>query len=396
MAVKFTKPEINVREKLAELDKPSGIAGEAMLRAETPQEQQALIGVGRRNLLINGDFKVSQRGTSFTGLSNANAYTCDRWKWEGSGNMAVTIEQSADAPNYFDKSIKVTVTTAESSIAATEFNQLLYQIEGQDIAPLAYGTGDAKPMVFSFWVKSSVTGSFPFSVQNQNGSRVFPSRYTVNSANTWEYKTISIAGDIGGTWNTSGTALGLRFTFLWVSGSSYTGGIADGGWKATSSYVNLTSTYTAPINTANATLQITGIQLELGKVATPFEHRSYGEELALCQRYCYVMGTPSVSTNDLFAVGTGNGTGTATTYHLHPVEMRARPTLAYSALADFAVYNFGTSGQLGAPTAISIITSIATKTWSYVDYARSGTTTGNAIMIRAANTSTKLIFSAEL
>jgi hypothetical protein len=116
----------------------------------------------------------------------------------------------------------------------------------------------------------------------------------------------------------------------------------------------------------------------------------------LCQRYCYVMGTPSVSTNDLFSVGTGNGTGTATTYHLHPVEMRARPTLTYSALADFAVYNFGTSSQLGAPTAINFITSIGTKTWSYIDYTRSGTTTGNAIMIRAANTSTKLIFSAEL
>jgi hypothetical protein len=341
MAVKFTKPEINVREKLAELDKPSGIAGEAMLRAETVAEQQALIGVGRRNLLINGDFKVSQRGTSFTALSNGSAYTCDRWKWEGSGNMAVTIEQSADAPNYFDKSIKVTVTTAESSIAATEFNQLLYQIEGQDIAPLAYGTGDAKPMVFSFWVKSSVTGSFPFSVQNQNGSRVFPSRYTVNNANTWEYKTISISGDTGGTWNTSGNALGLRFTFLWVSGSTYTGGIADGGWKATSVYANLTSTYTAPINTANATLQITGVQMEVGKVATPFEHRSYGEELALCERYYQRVPVYHES-----IIGQCWNTTSARFPVQLPVEMRSDPTIT--------VPGPGTSGYSMKPLTASL------------------------------------------
>ena len=252
--------------------------------------------------------------------------------------MAVTIEQSADAPNYFDKSIKVTVTTAESSIAAAEFNQLLYQIEGQDIAPLAYGTGDAKPMVFSFWVKSSVTGSFPFSVQNQNGSRVFPSRYTVNNANTWEYKTISISGDTGGTWNTSGNALGLRFTFLWLSGSTYTGGIADGGWKATSSYVNLTSTYTAPINTANATLQITGVQMEVGKVATPFEHRSYGEELVLCQRYYQQFAY----TETYQTVGDGQAGTTSSGYVLFRFlnEMRVPPTISHNGVGKFRVNSF--------------------------------------------------------
>jgi hypothetical protein len=329
MVVKVSKPEINVREKISELDKPSGTAGEAMLRAETPQEQQALIGIsGRRNLLQNGAMTISQRGTTFTS-PNSGTYTLDRWKYERGGGAACTIEQSSDAPNGFGKSIKVTVTTPEGTIGAGDFSQLLYQIEGQDIAPLSYGTADAKPMVFSFWAKSSVTGSFPFSLQNNNGSRVFPVTYTINNANTWEYKTISIAGDTGGTWVTSGNTLGLRFTFLWVSGSNYTTGVDGGGWTATSGYLGLTSTYTAPIDSTNATLQITGVQLEVGKVATPFEHRSFGEELALCQRYYQKIDVPDQN-GVLGATRTNTGSGINEYLGTEKlmVTMRSNPTVS--------------------------------------------------------------------
>ena len=333
MTVTVTQPTINVREKLAELDKPTGIAGEAMLRAETPQEQQALVGIsGRRNLLQNGAMTISQRGTTFTSPSSGT-FTLDRWNYERGGGAACTIEQSTDAPNGFGNSIKVTVTTPEGSIGSGDFSQLLYQIEGQDIAPLAYGTSDAKPMVLSFWVKSSVTGSFPFGLQNHNGTRVFPVTYTINHPNTWEYKTISITGDTGGTWVTSGNTVGLRFTFLWVSGSNFTTGVDGGGWTATSSYLGLTSTYTAPIDATNATLQITGVQLELGKVATPFEHRSYGEELALCQRYYYKTYNQSVTPGTVSLAGASASitSTTSSTVHPHyfqfPVEMRASPSL---------------------------------------------------------------------
>tara|TARA_E500000318_G_scaffold6181_1_gene6107 strand:- start:614 stop:1789 length:1176 start_codon:yes stop_codon:yes gene_type:complete len=329
MTVNVSKPAINVREKLAELDKPTGIAGEAMLRAETPQEQQALVGIsGRRNLLQNGAMTVSQRGTTFTS-PDSGTYTLDRWKYELGGGAACTIEQSTDAPNGFGNSVKVTVTTPEGSIGAGDFSQLLYQIEGQDIAPLAYGTSDAKPMTFSFWAKSSVTGSFPLSFQNHNGTRVYPLTYTINNANTWEYKTVSIKGDTGGTWVTSGNTVGLRFTFLWVSGSNFTTGVDGGGWKATSGYLGLTAPYTAPIDTTNATLQITGVQLELGKVATPFEHRSYGEELALCQRY-YQKHTVADTFQYIGNVAVAH-TSTIVTqnWQLNPT-MRAAPTLGNS------------------------------------------------------------------
>jgi hypothetical protein len=349
MTVNVSKPAINVREKLAELDKPTGIAGEAMLRAETPQEQQALIGIsGRRNLLQNGAMTISQRDTTFTS-PDSGTYTLDRWKYERGGGAACTIEQSSDAPNGFEKSIKVTVTTPEGSIGAGDFSQLLYQIEGQDIAPLAYGTADAKPMAFSFWAKSSVTGSFPLSFQNHNGTRVYPLTYTINHANTWEYKTIYIKGDTGGTWVTSGNTVGLRFTFLWVSGSNFTTGVDGGGWKATSGYLGLTAPYTAPIDATNATLQITGVQLELGKVATPFEHRSYGEELALCQRYAIVYGgaeTRHLGTGSMYNAASVN-------FSMHtPVHMRVQPSLIKTTNGDgnwLQVY-VGATGNNSNPT----------------------------------------------
>lgn len=353
MTVKITKPSINVRSELSELRKPSGTAGEAMLRAETPQEQFNLIGAGRRNILINGDMRISQRG-DFSSEADAgnDSFQVDRWKLRNSQN-----------------STDVHVNVVTNDLPPVLKNGYALRCERQTDAPSStihfghrqfieeYAKYAGMTLTYSAWVKSN-----------------HPVRLWIFEEGGSSAESESHPGD--GQWH-----------LLQVS-------------KVISDNITNLITYLTPylqhiLKTGDYHLS-TLHQMEIGKVATPFEHRSYGEELALCQRYCYVMGTPSVSTNDLFAVGTGNGTGTATTYHLHPVEMRARPTLTYSALGDFAVYNFGTSAQLGAPTAISLITTIATKTWSYVDYTRSGTTTGNAIMIRAANTSAKLIFSAEL
>jgi hypothetical protein len=393
MTVNVSKPAINVREKLAELDKPTGIAGEAMLRAETPQEQQALIGIsGRRNLLQNGAMTISQRDTTFTS-PDSGTYTLDRWKYERGGGAACTIEQSSDAPNGFEKSIKVTVTTPEGSIGAGDFSQLLYQIEGQDIAPLAYGTADAKPMAFSFWAKSSVTGSFPLSFQNHNGTRVYPLTYTINHANTWEYKTIYIKGDTGGTWVTSGNTVGLRFTFLWVSGSNFTTGVDGGGWKATSGYLGLTAPYTAPIDATNATLQITGVQLELGKVATPFEHRSYGEELALCQRYYHQTGYRQYQRHGSgFAFST---TGASIVVNL-PTTMRSIPALITSGASTLGL-NYS-SDTLNGLSSISVNTNGSSERLvTLTPIVAAGLTTGQAVLLINNNNSNAYIaFDAEL
>ena len=285
MTVRIAKPSVNIREKLAELERPIGLNGQALMATDTPQQAFDLLNVGRRNILINGDMRIAQRGSSTNSAAN-NTYIVDRWQYEASTTGVVNVEQSTDAPAGFKYSSKITITTADSNIASTDFQQILYKMEANDISQLNYGTSNAKTCTLSFWVKASKPGTFPFSFQNHNGTRVYPENYSVNQANTWEYKTIVFPGDTGGSWVTTGTSLGFRFTFQFMLGSSFTGG-TRGAWAATTGFQNLCPPHTANLQETNATFQITGVQLESGKVATPFEYRSYGQELALCQRYYY-------------------------------------------------------------------------------------------------------------
>ena len=218
MAVKFTKPEINVREKLAELDKPSGIAGEAMLRAETPQEQQALIGVGRRNLIINGDFDIWQRGTSFS----ANGYTADRWI-----SSVGTVTKDGAALKH---------------VSTNTDPYLLYKVE--DVGNKLAGN----KAVFSFYLKTS-------------GSDNRLQYLTFCGTNYYHSQMYQLPSELEG------------YTH-WVCPVEIT--------SANTDFIRIVIELH---NVSGHTSWLRKVQLELGKVATPFEHRSYGEELALCQRY---------------------------------------------------------------------------------------------------------------
>jgi hypothetical protein len=287
MTVRITKPELNIREKLAELDKLSGIAGEAMLRAETPQEQFNLISAGRRNIIINGAMQVTQRGTTGT-LNNGGGgfHSADRFfsQEEGAFTGAFTVSNDTDSPKGFSNSTKWDCTTADTSLAAADSIFVDYKLEGQDLQQLNYGTSDALEMTASFWIKSNKIGTYVFWLYQYDDSRQVQVQYTINSSDTWEYKTLVIPRDATGVIdNDNGAGLVLRF--IMGSGSNYTGGTAPVAWQGlvdANRYVGQT------VNLADSTsnyMNLTGFQLELGKVATPFEHRSYGEELALCQRY---------------------------------------------------------------------------------------------------------------
>ena len=321
MTVNVSKPAINVRSKLAELDKPTGIAGEAMLRAETPQEQFNLIGAGRRNLIINGAMQVAQRGGSATSVSgNNNTFVLDRFFSRINGsNGAATVEQSTDAPDLFSNSLKFTVTTADTSLSAGHYNRVHQEIEGYNIVGLGWGTSSAKPITLSFWVKSSVTGIYSIGIYNGAVDRSFVQEYTIYAANTWEQKVITVIGPTDGVWAVDNSAE-LRLSFSLGTGTTYdTNGL--GYWQnafnfGSTNNVNLMATL-------NATFQITGVQLELGKVATPFEHRSYGEELALCQRYYQEYGG---SYYYPFTMAVGISSTLARSIFTFPVPMRAAPT----------------------------------------------------------------------
>ena len=260
MAVKFTKPEINVREKLAELDKPSGIAGEAMLRAETVAEQRALIGAGRRNLVMNGGFDVWQRGTTVTKTSNTyQNFTADRWSayFGGTYTQEQTTLPNGDYVDYFKG---VLGTTGGNRININNFIE-----NGNRIISGKYVT-------ISFWLKTSVIDNqVNVKLQTTNGSNfssyiLLANRYIETSTSWKKYEiTLKCNDDIAN--------VGARpHVLLEIDG-------VDGSWAN------------------GTTFELAQVQLELGKVATPFEHRSYGEELALCQRYYYKINSAENNAN---------------------------------------------------------------------------------------------------
>jgi hypothetical protein len=235
--------------------------------------------VTMRNRIINGAMVISQRGTSF--VSPTDAYTIDRWEIREDTDGAVTVTQETDAPTGFTQSVKITTTTADASLGATQ--RLLFSqfIEGFNTADLSLGTASAQTVTLSFWTKSSLTGTFAGSLQNNTRNRSYVFNYTISSANTWEYKTVTVAGDTAGTWIGATNGLGLRVNFALGVGSTYSG--TAGSWQASDLYSS--SGAVSVIGTLSATWQVTGVQLEKGSTATPFEQRLYGTELSLCSRY---------------------------------------------------------------------------------------------------------------
>jgi len=275
---------------------------------------------GYRNRIINGAMVIDQRnaGAAVTINSAAWTYVLDRWTFYGQAADGVfTVQRSSTAPTGFINSSLVTVTTADSSIAATQLYLMRQPIEGFNIADLGWGTANAATVTLSFWVRSSVTGTFGGYLQNDASDRSYPFTYTINSANTFEQKTITIAGDTTGTWLTT-NASGINLGFQLGAGSSRIG--TAGAWAA-AAYYGATGA-TNLISTNGATFYITGVQLEKSSIATTFDYRPYGTELALCQRYCVVFGA-----SQFFGAATLR-TGGTSYYAIIPttVPMRASPT----------------------------------------------------------------------
>jgi hypothetical protein len=266
---------------------------------------------GFRNRIINGEMLAVQRGTIFPALLNPGlTYTLDRWIWGQKGAMVCTVSLSSDVPNdTFQSSLKIDVTTADTSIAADEYAVLNQRIEGVNVRDLIGIT-----FTLSFWVKSSKTGIHCVSFRNGGFDRTYIKEYTITTANTWEYKTVTVSGGLitAGTWNwTNGFGLDVVFTLgAGIPLTTTANAWQTGNFLATANQVNVMD------NTANNFI-ITGIQLEPGSVATPFERRPFGVELALCHRYYQKTG-PNwvVEINSLCHS------------KFHIVRMRSTPTVA--------------------------------------------------------------------
>jgi hypothetical protein len=234
-----------------------------------------------KNRIINGGMVIDQRnnGASVTVTGGSSYYSCDRWQEWMSQNSKYSIQRSTTAPAGFINSLLATSLSAYSVVSADSF-ALAQNIEGLNIADFAWGTANAATVTLSFWVRSSLTGTFGGAISNSAVNRSYPFTYTISAANTFEYKTITIAGDTSGTWLTD-NGIGIRLWFSIGAGSTYLG--TAGAW-AGADYRGATG-QTSVVGTSGATIYITGVQLEKGSTATSFDYRPYGTELQLCQRY---------------------------------------------------------------------------------------------------------------
>ena len=295
---------------------------------------------GRRNLIINGAMNVAQRGTSETGVTTFGYYACDRYIFELTNTGTWTLSQSTDAPAGFANSFKLDCTTADASLAAGDIVIFSQRFEGQDLQHLQKGTSSAKSLTASFWVKSSKTGTYILEIDDNDNARNINKSYTVNAANTWEYKTITFEGDTTGTLDND-NGFSFRVIFWLAAGSDWSSGTLATSWESTTNANRAVGNVNLADSTSNE-FYLTGVQLEVGTVATEFEHRSFGEELALCQRYYTKFDFPQTTPFFLSHKQTGNTVRSTVTT---PVPMRTTPTINASG-QPYIRYNWDSGSNL--------------------------------------------------
>ena len=331
---------------------------------------------GLKNRIINGDCRIDQRYAGTATANTINGYTIDRWIVAQNNSTGKLIAQqnagSVTPPAGFTNYLGVTSQSAYT-LGSTDWYTFQYNIEGYNVADLAYGTANAKTCTLSFWVRSSLTGTFVGTLGNSASTREYPFSYTINSANTWEQKTITVYGDTSGSWNTT-NGVGLYIMIGLGFGTSFQTGTANNTW-ATTSTISVPSGGTSVVGTNGATFYITGVQLEVGSTATPFERRMITNELALCQRY-YWRGGGAV--NSPFADGYNVTNGYTAYSYTFPVTMRTAPTV--NKYGTFSVSNVGQPQATGATvngfTAIGQIISTGRGYFTGVDATTYFDTTG--------------------
>jgi hypothetical protein len=282
--------------------------------------------LGMKNRIINGAMVINQRnaGNSVSVTNNSNTYYIDRWRWGYGSSGTYTSQRVVDAPSGFYNSLKMTVTST-ATVDSTNGWWFYQAIEGYNVVDLGWGASGASTITLSFWVKSSLTGTYGVNIDNGGTyTRHYTSTYTINSANTWEYKTITVPGDTTGTWaKDSSGGTGVRF-FLGAGSALKIG--TPNTWNTTAGDSIVATGTVNWVTSSSATWQVTGVQFEKGSVATAFENRQYGQELALCHRYF----------QDFRSGGQRNGfplintiTGDASRVAIFPslVQMRSAPTI---------------------------------------------------------------------
>ena len=344
--------------------------------------------LSNRNVIINGAMEVAQRGTSVTGVTSSGFNTVDRFQYaegSGGGSAGFTISQSTEAPDGFGNSFKFEVTTTDT-LTGGENCLIRTRLEGRDMQRFKFGSSSAESMTVSFFVRASLTGTYGLQVMvGPSSQRTAMQSYTVNSANTWEYKTITFAGSTDYA-IPNDSSRGFDLNFMLDSGpDDLTAPYAftsDAAFRAPTGQVNF-------VQTSGATFHVTGVQVEVGSEATPFEHRSFGQELALCQRYYQQI----VGVSDQTIIGSGRANGTTVAEVAVPlaVSLRASPTLNSLAFALF-----GTSGAGASATSTPTVRKFTSEgAVLHLGFTGSGLTNGQTATVSTSSGST-LTMSSEL
>jgi hypothetical protein len=372
----------------------------AKLASGTVQNQSAF-----KNIIINGDMSIAQRGTSTTGIGTSNGYfSCDRWKTgtSGTNTLRFTQSQSTDVPSGqgFPFSLKMDCTTADASLSSGDRIEISPRFEGQNLQYLKKGTSSAESLTLSFWVKSNKTGTYIAELFDTNNTRQISQAYTIDSASTWEKKTLTFAGDTTGVFTNDNNA-SLQVSWFLAAGSNMTSGTLSTTWTSNTN----ANRAVGQVNLADSTSNewyVTGVQLEVGSAASDFEFLPFDVNLARCHRYCYVMGASQNAENlGQITIGTGmcRSSGSAIFTDIvgsYPQPLRTEPTLTQVGgdLAD--VFCYKTNGTSANPTSISVYrNTIALRLVNNMGLS-SGLTAGDATVQQIQESDTDLVFDAEL
>lgn len=344
-----------------------------------------------RNLLYNGAMQINQRSISVSGITGSGYNTADRWKIDASslGTWTQSIENDAPSGSGFRKSLKMLCTTASASPAAASRFSIFHLLEGQDLQRIAKGTSSAQQLTLSFWVKSNVTGTYVTGLYDNDNTRGVAATYTISTSANWEKKTITFPADVTGILdNDNGDSLELYFHL--AMGSNFTSGTLATTW-ATYTNANWAVGQTNLAANVNNYWQITGVQLETGSVATPFEFKSYGQELRECQRYYYLhaSGTDApICTIDYYSASQING------FIFFPATMRTNPAIVVTTGTNYYdIYRNGTDDFING---LVIGSFVSTKAAEIRNNTEASGTAGQAGRLVTANASAYLAFNAEL
>ena len=326
MTVRVNKSSFNIREKLSELGRKFGLKGSELVAAETVQDARNIISAGRKNLVINGDMRISQR-YGFNNpqtVTNQNDYYLDRFVLRENTSGAFQVRQSS--PGYpLDNALQINVTTADTSISSSEYARIQYYVEGNDARAVDWGKSGSKDhLTLSFWVKTNAPGDYHVSIENSNNNYypIMVKKYRIERSNEWQKVVVTFPPT--GEYNFHrGTGIGFRITWSLAIGSSYNTA-TENSWF-TSPYRMSTTAQRNFMDTVGNNFYLTGVQLEKGRNATEFEHRPYGEELALCQRYCETLERNENET--LIGIGFAYTTTRLLVAHTFKVAKRSSPSL---------------------------------------------------------------------